>query len=211
MDGTELTELPGIGQKTAARFKALGILRALDLIYFLPRAYQDRTNPQAVSIVAEGQFATVSGQIMSIREQRYRTRRTLEVIVNDGSGTIILKWFRFGKWLKKNIERKFPPGTEILASGKVSQFSGKLEMHHPDISEADVGKGGGIVPIYPLTEGISQQAARKAVKAALAKLLPDVKDEIPEAILERNGLPHLVESLSRLHEPLDTDDIEALN
>ena len=210
-EGMRLTELPGIGERTAARLEALGVHKARDLVFLLPRAYQDRTNPQLIPAVTEGQFATVSGQIMSVSERRYRTRRTLEVMVTDGHGVIVLKWFRFGRWLKASIEKRYPPGTQVLASGRVTSFSGNLEMHHPDLSEPDTEKGGGVVPVYPLAEGVSQQTLRKAVRAAVSRLLSSVKDEIPEEMRRTYRLPDLAESLARLHEPLDTDDVQALN
>ena len=148
---------------------------------------------------------------MSIRERRYRTRRTLEILVNDGQGTMVLKWFRFGRWLKTSMEKKHPPGTEVLVSGRVTSFSGNLEMHHPDIDVPSGSDGGGLVPVYPLTEGVSQQALRRAVKAALSKLLGSVREDIPEHILARYDLPDLGESLARLHDPLDNDDVRSLN
>jgi ATP-dependent DNA helicase RecG len=132
-EGMQLTELPGIGDKTAARLESLGYHKAVDLLFLLPRAYQDRTHPQLVPAVTEGQFATISGQVMSISERRYRTRRTLEVMVTDGHGVIVLKWFRFGRWLKTNIENKFPPGTEVLASGRVTssrQCAGRSRVRY---------------------------------------------------------------------------------
>lgn len=210
-EGMQLTELPGIGDRTAARLEALGVNKALDLVFLLPRAYQDRTNPQLIPAVNEGQFATISGQIMSVSERRYRTRRTLEVMVSDGHGVIVLKWFRFGRWFKANIEKKYPPGTEVLASGKIASFAGNLEMHHPDLTEASREQGGGIVPVYPLAEGVSQQTVRNAVRAAVSRLLSTVSDEIPDEIRKEHHLPGLIESLARLHEPLDADDVQALN
>jgi len=210
-EGMQLTELPGIGTRTAAKLETLGFHKALDLVFLLPRAYQDRTHPQLIPAVIEGQFATISGQIMSLSERRYRTRGTLEVMVTDGHGVILLKWFRFGRWFKANLEKKYPPGTEVLASGRISSFSGNLEMHHPDLSEAYSEKGGGIVPVYPLAEGVSQQTMRKAVQAAVSRLLSTVSDEIPDEIRKERHLPGLRESLARLHEPLDTDDVQALN
>jgi len=209
--GMQLTELPGIGDRTAARLKTLGVRNAQDLVFLLPRAYQDRTHPQLIPAVSEGQYATVSGQVMSVSERRYRTRRTLEITVTDGHGVIVLKWFRFGRWFKANIEKKYPPGTEVLASGKVTSFTGNLEMHHPDLTEASKEEGGGIVPVYPLAEGVSQQMVRKAVQAAVFRILSTVSDEIPDVIRKEYNLPDLRESLARLHEPLDTDDVQALN
>lgn len=207
----QLTELPGIGDRTAARLEALGIKEALDLVFLLPRAYQDRTNPRIISSLQVGQFATVRGQLISLSERRYRTRRTLEVVVSDGRGVIVLKWFRYGKWLKSNLERRFPPGSQVLASGRVTSFSGTLEMHHPDLNEASEGSGGGIVPVYSLSEGLSQQTVRRAVRTALANIGNGIREIIPDDIRRVHDLPDLKESLARLHEPLESDDVQALN
>ena len=138
----QLTELPGIGNKIATRFQSLGIHNARDLIFLLPRAYQDRTHPQLIPAVNEGQFATIRGQIMSISERGYRSRKTLEVMVTDGHGIILLKWFRFGRWFKANLEKKYPPGTQVLASGRVASFSSATGQGHnfKEISELLCGK-----------------------------------------------------------------------
>jgi len=207
-----LTELPGIGNKIAARFRNLGIKKALDLLFLLPRAYQDRTHPQLIPALNEGQFATVRGQVISIGERGYRSsRKTLDVMVSDGHGVILLKWFRFGPWFKGNIEKKFPPGTDVLASGRITTFSGSLEMHHPDLTEASEDSGGGIVPVYPLAEGVSQHTVRKAVQTVVKQLLNTVRDEIPENIRDEYHLPGLKESLAALHEPHDSENVQALN
>jgi len=207
----QLKELPGIGEKTAARFQTLGVRNARDLLFVLPRAYQDRTNPKPISAVTEGQFTTVSGQVMSISERRYRSRKTLEVMLTDGRGVVLLKWFRFNRWMKGNLERKYPPGSEVLASGRMASFQGNLEMHHPDLEDPLGVKGGGIVPVYPPLEGISPRTMRKIVQEAVRRLVETVNEIIPEKILRENNLPDLRSSLMRLHGPGDDDDVQALN
>jgi ATP-dependent DNA helicase RecG len=208
---TPLTTLEGIGIKTAKRLENLGVRYAEDLLYFLPRAYQDRTNPLPVREVTPGHFSTVRGQLLTLSEKRYRTRKTLEAMVTDGSGMILLKWFRYSRWLKESIEKRFPPGTWIFASGRASVFAGNLEMHHPDITEADSEKGAGIVPVYPLTEGLGQHVIRKAVSQSLQRHLPAVRDWIPQDILGELDLPDLGSSIINLHEPAESEEVEKLN
>ena len=180
-----LPSLPGVGAKTAARLNALGVREGRDLLFLLPRAYQDRTHPRPISALEVGRFATLKGQVLTVRERRYRTRKTFEILVTDGQGVVVLKWFRYGRWLPKAMERKHPPGTEVLVSGRVDSFSGALEMHHPDIAGIQEDQGAGIVPVYPLTEGISQHVLRRAVRGALDTLLETVEETIPNEILER--------------------------
>ncbi len=207
----QLTDLDGIGEKTASRLATLGVNSAEDLLYILPKAYQDRTNPQPIPTLNPGQFATVRGQVLSVSERRYRTRRVLEAMISDGSGVLVLKWFRFSKWLKKNIEKRFPPGSEVLASGRVDSFGGQVEMHHPDLTHAGEGDGGGVVPVYSVTEGLSRQLMRKAVGAAVKRCLGEVKETIPADILRKYDLPDLPESLAALHQPPPDADVGSLN
>ncbi|MDT8396261.1 MAG: ATP-dependent DNA helicase RecG [bacterium] len=208
---TKLTDLDGVGEKTASRLAALGVESAEGLLYFLPRAYQDRSNPQPIPTLNPGQFATVRGQVLSISERRYRTRRVLEAMITDGKGVLVLKWFRFGKWLRKNIEGRFPPGSEALASGRVDAFGGQVEMHHPDLTSLEAGDGVGLVPVYSVSEGLSQQLMRKAVGAAVKWCIGKVSEYVPGHILEKYGLPDLPESLAALHQPPRDADVGSLN
>ena len=208
---TNLSDLDGVGEKTAARLTASGISSAEHLLYFLPRAYQDRTNPEPISTLSPGQFATVRGQLLSVSEKGYRRRKLLEVLLNDGTGLLVLKWFRFGKWLKKNIEDRFPPGSQILASGRIDSFGGQLEMHHPDLTPDSGDSGGGVIPVYTVPEGMSQQLMRKVVHSAVKGCMDGVREEIPADILEKYGLPELKESLQNIHDPPPGADVALLN
>jgi ATP-dependent DNA helicase RecG len=208
---TNLTDLDGVGEKTASRLAAFGVNSAEDLLYFLPRAYQDRTNPEPVPSLVPGQFATVRGQILSVSERGFRRRKVLEAMLTDGRGVLVLKWFRFSKWLRKNVETRFPPGVEVIASGRIDSFGGQIEMHHPDLTEAGSSAGGGVIPVYPVPDGMSQQLMRKVVEGSVKICLPKVEEMIPRRILDKYGLPDLGESLANLHQPSTDSDVIQLN
>ena len=209
--GNDLTSLEGIGEKTAGRLGSLGVFKAEDLLFFFPRTYQDRTSPKPISELEPGNYSTVQGQVLSLSERKFRRRGTMEILITDGRGVVALKWFRYGKWLKESLEKKFPPGSIIAASGKVSVYNGKLEIHHPDVALAGSGDDTGIVPVYPLTEGLGQYAIRKGAAAALDRHLPAVKEWIPEVVLAELGLPQLKTAVMNLHKPPPDQDIGALN
>jgi len=208
---TPLTALDGIGIKTAERLKSLGVTSAQDLLFLFPRSYQDRTSLKRVPELEAGKFSVARGQVLSLAERGFRKRKVLEVLVTDGKGVLILKWFHYGTWLKKNLERQFPPGTTVLASGKVSLFNGRLEMHHPEVVQAGSEDNGGIVPVYPLPEGLGQRLVRKAVSSALQKSRSSLKEWIPEEILRSQNLPDLETAVAALHMPSPREDIEVLN
>ncbi|UCF29924.1 MAG: ATP-dependent DNA helicase RecG [bacterium] len=208
---TPLTALKGVGDKVARKLESLGIGVVEDLPFFLPRAYQDRTHPQPITSLLPGTVATVRGQVLSLRERRYRRRVTLEMMVSDGRGVLIVKWFHFSRWLKRNLEQRFPVGGEILATGRTDSYAGVLEMHHPDLAEVDEDGGEGIVPIYPLTEGVTQRQMRTIVARALERTLEKIHDPLPERTLQRHRLPDLRNALMGVHRPPAGSDVEALN
>jgi len=210
-NNTPLSVLKGVGDKVADRLRSLGASTVEELLFCVPRAYQDRSNPSNIPSLQTGSIYTIRAQVLSISERRYRTRQTLEVMVSDGSGVLVLKWFRFGKWLKGNIERKFPPGTEIVATGKVDSFAGQLEMHHADLADSDDGSALGIVPIYTTKEGITQQTIRRLIPQAMELCLGNLIEKLPDEILKKYDLPSLRESIQMLHLPENGIDIQALN
>ena len=209
--GTPLTDLKGVGGKVARKLESLGLGVVEDLPYFLPRAYQDRTHPQPIVSLSPGTTSTVRGQVLSFSERRYRRRVTLEMMISDGRGVLILKWFRFSRWLRKDLEKKFPVGSQVLATGRVDSFAGALEMHHPEMSEGDADAGDGIVPIYPLTEGVTQRLMRRIVPQALERVLGQMEDPLPGSTLKAHHLPHISDALRYIHAPPAGSDVEALN
>ncbi len=210
--GSDLSSLPGVGPRTAQRLLALGISSLRDLPFLLPRAYQDRRHPLPIAEVQPGSFATVRGQILSLSERRYRSRHVLEAVLSDGRGIVVLKWFRFNRWMRSHLEKEYPPGEEVLAAGRAELFGGNLEMHHPELSRAgDEGEGTGILPIYPLTAGVNQRLLRRAMLAAEARGILEYDDGIPPDILNNTGLPGMRESLRSLHLPPPDADLAALN
>ncbi len=208
-----LTSLPGVGPRTAERLASLGVRSASDLPFLLPRAWQDRRHPLPFRELVPGAIATARGQVLSLAERRNRARGTLEAVLSDGRSTLVLKWFRHSQWLRDRLAKEFPPGTEVLATGRVELFAGRLEMHHPDLSSSSPGtgddeEGGGIIPLYPLTAGLTQKTLRRAMRGALEQGLFDADDGIPPQVL--GGLPTLGEALRALHFPPPDADAVAL-
>jgi ATP-dependent DNA helicase RecG len=210
-DKFSLTSLKGVGKKTAQSLEKAGYRSAHDLLWHLPRAYQDRSNPVPVVEAIPGSTATVKGQVLSSREKRYRSRRTLEIMVNDGTGVLVLKWFRFNKWLRESLEKRFPPGSTVVATGKIDLFAGHLEMHHPDLTDQAESDEAGIVPIYPLMEGLSQAAMRKVMKQVVILAGDAVTEPLGPEFLDKYGLPDLKTALQILHSPQSGTPVDRLN
>ncbi|MBW3660011.1 MAG: ATP-dependent DNA helicase RecG [Gemmatimonadetes bacterium] len=153
-----------------------------------------------------GEVVCVVGRITTVGSRRLRGRRTLvTALLDDGTGTIQLVWFN-QPWVERRISR----GDEIRAIGPVGRYGTRLQIAPTDFETMDPGSGEEppeVLPVYPLTENVSQKALRAWTRAALDRLGP-VEDPLPRRLLEEHGLPPLSRALFDLHwpaTPLDRD------
>ncbi|MEY3289091.1 MAG: hypothetical protein RLZZ419_1333 [Pseudomonadota bacterium] len=204
--------LTGIGTQTVSRLEKLGIRVIQDLIFHLPLRYEDRTRVYSIGSLVAGMTALIYGRVEFI-DISLRGRKSLICRIRDDTGFISLKFFHFSA----NQQNTLQPGTLISCFAEVRQGYGGLEMVHPDYhiisnSEVDVRETG-LTPVYPLTEGLSQNILRKAVKHALTLCANEPQlliDWIPQAILKNYHYPSLAEAIQTLHAPDESMSIEAL-
>ncbi|MCM2279646.1 MAG: ATP-dependent DNA helicase RecG [Oligoflexia bacterium] len=201
---TDIQYVKGVGPGLGALLKSRGLTTVRDLLYFFPRAYEDRTRILKVTELKEGQSATVALMVRSSRQLRLRTGRTLlEVRAGDESGTLSLKWFH----APRGMESRFVPGAQIIVTGTPKRFLGSFEIIHPEISwgqSAATENVGRVVPIYTELEGISSRVLRKILWEALEKYSATLGEDLPQTLLQAHGLPRLAEAVRTIHFPPDT-------
>ncbi|RMG61294.1 MAG: ATP-dependent DNA helicase RecG [Deltaproteobacteria bacterium] len=210
---TSLQYIKGVGPKLSSRLSKRGLKTVRDALYFFPRTYQDRRKKTPLrEVVREGEYL-VEGEIVSAGPVTYRSGKgTFDVVISDGTGYAVLKWFNFHLETWNSLYR---PGRRVLVYGTARGFLGNFEFLHPDVEFVDGEDKGlerltGIVPVYPEVEGIHQRTLRKIVERAVEAGLPAVEDPLPEELLREEGLPGLKESLRQIHRPDDDADVEAL-
>jgi ATP-dependent DNA helicase RecG len=204
--------LTGIGAQTANRLEKLGIRIIQDLIFHLPHRYEDRTRVYPIGSLAAGMTVLISGKV-ELTDILPRGRKSLVCRISDGTGFITLKFFHF----TANQHNALKPGTLISCFAEVRYGFAGLEMVHPEykvithpgscITETR------LTPVYPLTEGLSQNVIRKAVKQALDLCSNEpglLTDWIPGPILKQCHYPSLAEAIQTLHAPDESVTIEAL-
>ena len=188
--------LKGVGPKKAEALKKLGISTMEDLVFFLPRSYEDRRNRVDISAAAEDQNAVVTGEVKLVVNDRYRggRKQMLRLLVEDGTGSMEVVFFN-----AKYLQNSFRTGRKYTFFGKVTRNFGKMQMIHPEFSDAD-GMEDGILPVYPLTKGISQREMRTWQKS-LKRAYSMAEDILSSEAVERNRLCSLSYALENVHFP----------
>ncbi|MCX5750700.1 MAG: ATP-dependent DNA helicase RecG [Candidatus Saganbacteria bacterium] len=199
---TPIRYLKGVGPNLAKVFAKIGINTILDLLYFFPRDYQDRSQIKRIKDLVSGQQALVLGEIKNIElDVKRRGFALVRAAISDASGIAEAIWFN-QPYLLSFLKR----GTKVLISGKVNTnlYRGVLEIAVKDYEKIEGEKDWDkIVPVYPLTEGLYQKNLRKLIKEALSLCLIQIVDFIPSGILKEEGFPPLAKAISNLHLPVD--------
>lgn len=192
----KITALKGIGVKKAEALEHLGIRTLEDMIFFLPRTYEDRRNKVKICDIKEDSYVTVQAKISTSVKDRhgYGRKQLLRLLVSDETGMLEVVFFN-----AKYLQNSFKSGQEYVFFGRTAKKFGRMQMIHPDFSLAeDAGKG--ILPVYPLTKGISQKEMRKWQKAVRG-LYGEIREFIEEDILERERLCSMEYALDNVHFP----------
>ena len=193
-----VTCLRGIGPRKAEALAKLNIATLEDLVYFLPRDYEDRRNRLPIAELEEGVTAVVTARVRLVIGDRYRRGRKqmLRLLVADDSGELEIVFFNAGYMLKT-----FKKGEEYMFFGSVSANMGRLQMIHPEF-EAASEAARGILPVYPLTKGVTQRQMR-AWQETVKPLHAEAEDILSEERRNELRLCDLRYALDNVHFPLE--------
>jgi len=192
--------LKGIGEKRAELFQRLGVSTLEELLYHLPRGYEDRTNVRDIDRLVEGESVCVRVSLAGgIRSFRARTgARVIQTSMTDGTGVMTVTWFN-----APYVEKQLRSGEEFMLFGKIGLRGRMPEMINPvmeDITRAG-NTTGKIMPIYPCTAGLTQRNIREAVQNALTALDEPLPEILPEAIRKAYGLMDISQAIQEVHMP----------
>lgn len=199
-------ELRGVGPKLAEKLLDYGIRQVEDLLFHLPLRYQDRTRVTPIAAAREGVDVVIEGEV-KLADVVFGKRRSLVARIQDGSGTLTLRFFHFSAAQKNNLR----PGTQLRCFGQVRRGGSGLEMYHPEYRQVDIGAeelDETLTPIYPTTAGISQNQWRSLCGQALIVL----KRAQPQELLpgNREQAMGLSAALIYLHSPPPDAALELL-
>ena len=202
--GAPIAALPGLRRDMAAKLEGLGSATVRDLLFFFPHRHADYAHTVHIDELRPNEEVTVIASVWSAGETRIgRRMKGAEAVVGDDSGTLRVVWFN-QPW----IARQLSTGQQIVLSGRITAFRGRLVMESPEWEpvEADLTHTGRLVPVYSLTAGLAQRSVRRLVKGAVDTYAGYLSDPLPGAIREGGRLLPLVDAVRQMHYPDSLDD-----
>ena len=202
------TVLKGVGTKHSQTMARLGLNTLEDMLYNFPRRYDDYSQLKPIKRLRYGEEVTVIGTVYTIdsRQIKGRFRELTEAIITDGTGFLRVTWFN-RPWLVKQIEE----GAQIVLSGKVDQYLGRLVMNSPEWEPLEQQNlhTNRIVPVYPLTSNIKQHWLRERMYEVVSYWAPRVADPLPDGLKESAELMDLPTALLQAHFPSNMEQLRA--
>ncbi|MBN2124356.1 MAG: hypothetical protein JW821_08690, partial [Deltaproteobacteria bacterium] len=207
-----VSSLKGIGPKRGRFLARKGISSVVDLLFFTPLRYEDRTRICPAGELREGVPVLVRGRVLAGREERFpgSGKRLFRIRLQDGDARLDLIWFHYRK---PHLEGYAVKDRELLVYGTLGLNRGVYQMIHPEVTAPDrpVEECLGFTPVYSPIEGLSPGALRGTIEQALDLYLPSLVDPLPGDILRDLGLPDLAGAVREVHRPPAESSLADLN
>jgi len=220
---TPVSSLNTVGKALEKRLFRLGIETTKDLLLYFPFRYEDYSEILDIANLKEGMQTTIRGKVELIANKRSPRKRVniTEAVVADDTGRLRVVWFG-----QPFITKQLHSGDEVFLSGKVDadMFGATMKgpvfekiriIHHEPIPNPPL-KGEGtirtahtarIVPIYPLTAGITQKQIRFLIEQCI-DLANTLDDWVPDDIRDQADVMSLAEAVRAIHFPESQDELK---
>ncbi len=197
--------IKGVGPNRVKLLNLLGIYTIEDLISYYPRAYQDRSKTKKIEELQEGEEALIEAVTLS-GVSTFKLRKNMSVSkvqVQDDTGRCLITWFN-QDYIKSTIHAK----EKYKFYGKVTKKIGQTEMTSPVFDKEGENKNTGkIIPVYPTTKKLSENAIRQAIENALMLVENELEDNLPEYIKKEYELENLETAVKQIHFPTDFNSL----
>ncbi|MGB8647906.1 MAG: ATP-dependent DNA helicase RecG [Anaerolineae bacterium] len=195
--------MQGVGPQRAKLLANLGIEKVRDLLYLFPRRYDDYSRLQTISQLMYGNEATIIARVGVVNQREMRGKRIItNVLLVDQTGSINANFYNV-RFLNKQLR----PGMQVVIHGRVDRYMNRVCFTHPDwerLSKDAVG----ILPVYPLTDGLNSRWLRRLVRGVVGYWADKVADPIPANIRKRAGLVDLTTALREVHFPSSWENVK---
>lgn len=218
-----VSSVSGVGPALTKNLAKLNIFTVGDLLQYYPRDYEDRTRRVSLNEFSRSPKIHTVAKIIRHEWFGYGSMRTLKLIINDGTAQAELICFN-----RPFFEKSFPVGSIISVHGSFfvkynalqsSSFEASVlekpaegpvspeeaALIPPDLASR-LPSDNKVLPIYSLTEGVSQKQLSKAISAALKQYAKGIEDELPEDLIEKRSLLHKQEAIQLIHQPASMEE-----
>ena len=192
--------IKGVGPNRVKLLNKLGVYTLEDLITYYPRDYEDRNKPKKIADTVDGEEVLIEAMVVS-RMSEIRTRKKnmtiYKLIVRDDTDSMVLTWYN-----QRYLKTTFKLGETYHFFGKIEKKTGVTEMKTPVFDLEGKSKNTGkIIPIYPVTYGLSQNVIRQIIENGLKNIQEKIKETLPEYLLGEYKLMDLDEAIHQIHFP----------
>ncbi|HOU26198.1 MAG TPA: DEAD/DEAH box helicase, partial [Candidatus Cloacimonas sp.] len=210
---SEIKYLKGVGENRARLLGKLGIKTILDLMEHFPKLYISRKLSAHLEDLKPGDMLAFTAMISWVDvHTSLKGKKILNIGVSDGKVGLICSWFTY----PPVYEKLFIPGRLVWLNGTISEFNGQLQMVHPDFeliddsedTKDDFWKKREVLPVYPLTEGISQKLMRQLMYNAFSLYTGLIEENLPEYILTKHHFLERHIALQKMHFGQNPQEIE---
>jgi ATP-dependent DNA helicase RecG len=203
-----LTVIQGIGPRYAQNLRNLNLNTLGDLLYYFPRRYDDYSQLKPINRLEYGDELTIIASIQSTSNRSLRggKMQISEAVVTDGTDFLRVNWFN-QPWILNRLNK----GDQIVLSGKVEMYLGRLVMTNPEWEplEQEHLHTNRIVPVYPLTARVTQRMLRRMMFETVSYWANRINEYLPESIRLSAGLVDLSTALQQIHFPDTSDKLNA--
>ena len=205
---SKLEDIPTkyITAKQLSNLKSLGINTIYDLIYYFPRAYDDRTNIKKIGELKFNEYVVLKASVMSAVNLTVRSgKKIVKAMVSDGTGIMEILWFGM-PYIKKSLKI----GEEYLFIGQIKK-STVFQLINPEyklFSGQQKVSENEILPIYSSNKNITQNNLRKLVEKFIANFLNYFEENIPDKLIKEYKIMERKSAIKNIHYPVSIKEIE---
>lgn len=198
----------GVGPKRSELLSGMGIKTALDLLYYLPVRYEDRSVFTKIKDLKTGEYQTVQGKVVTTGSRVAKSGgRVFSLAIADDTGVIQATWFN-----QPYLADYLKTGSLLVLYGKVERYD-RVQIVQPEyelvknegIDSLNMGR---IVPVYMLTKDITQKYLRTLTNEAVLEYSKSLYETLPSYIIARDKLVDIKFALSNIHFPASFGNLE---
>ncbi len=201
--------IKGVGPERAQILEKLNLRTAADLLFFFPRSYEDFTQLHKIVELENEQLANLLGTVFDVNVRMSSNgRQILTVTLQQEDQYFKAIWFG-----QTYMSKRFSVGQRVLVRGKAKLHAGRFQVNHPKVTwvddDVDVEETSQLLPVYRLTDGISQPQMRAVVDQAVQDFAGLVQEAFPDSLRQRADVCDITSAIKQIHSPKTQSEIDA--